>query len=204
MKTLFLILFLGASALGAEFSGTSPSGKLAFRSQGGFQLLIWSTTNPLVRVPVVPKDEVFEYIATLFVFRGAKISPDDHWLVLEVKSKGDRTGTLLFLKRANGLKFNFLPGQFFVEDSPSARMDPVSQAVQMALKARGVEGDTIDVTDHAELRAIEWSADSKSIIVSVSAIGKANGKQVRITDARFRYSPVSQVMEPMKAASDGR
>jgi hypothetical protein len=150
-------------------------------------------------VPVIPKGEFFENVATLMAIRGAMISPDDEWPALQMKSRDGSGGSVVFLKRADGLRFNFLPGQFFAAADPHTNMDPATDACEMALKANGIHGDTLDVTDHTDLVPIEWSGDSKWIVVSLNASGTVGGKRVRITDARFRYFPVTHLMEPVRS-----
>lgn len=194
----FLGMVLGVTGgltFAGDFSGKSSSGKLAFSSKGTRQLYVWSTANPSVRVPVIPKGEFFETMVALLAIRGALISPDDQWLALECQGRDEpKTGSVLFLKRGKGLEFAVLPAQLLT-DVKNPWSDPAPTATGMALKAWGITGDDLDVSDHADLHPLEWSSDSHWLVFSLNASGRANGKRVRISDAHFRFNPATQVTE---------
>ena len=158
MKTLVLFLavfVLGFSRGSAEEKredGVSQSGKIGWHvveTNEDVDVLISeadqgeSAANKLCDVPSLANTKVF-------------VSPDDSWII--VQSGGGSLGvTLRVFKRENGMLYPEV-----------SKLDITGAVLKSAF-----DGDAsgAEKLDHVYTRLIEWSADSKSILVSVSGHG---------------------------------
>jgi hypothetical protein len=178
LPLLALACLLTPSARADDFSGKSPSGKLSFETKNAKEFYVWLTDKPEKKVLLYKEEAVF--------IQAAAISPDDVWIGLE-HGGGSLGHTVQFFQRQKGLAFKSIGGG---PNDP----DPADKVGAFALQTQGIKEN---ILDHSYLHPVQWSDDSRWLLVSLDAKGSYQGKQTRITNWRCRYNPVSHQIEPV-------
>lgn len=154
LTVISCLLLTGSSFLQAQSSGTSESGKIAWRiveGGGGGQVMISEGDQG-----EAAGTKLFETVSAnnTKVF----VSPDDHWIIVE-----SGTGSLGFYLTV----FKREKGTIYRQRKDVDIGEPVINA---AFKSAGREGEARKL-DHTYMRLLAWSADSESVLVQVRARG---------------------------------
>lgn len=154
ITVIFCLLLTGNALLHAQSSGTSESGKIAWKiveGGSGAQVMISegdqgeSAGTKLCETVSANNTKVF-------------VSPDDFWIIVESGS-GSLGFYLTVFQREKGMIYR-----------QRKEVDIGEPVINAAFKSAGKEGEAQKL-DHTYVRLLAWSADSESVLVQVRARG---------------------------------